>query len=138
MFHKDIDVKQINEACKNSMIEFLNIQVTELGDNYLKGRMPVDERTKQRFGYLHGGASVAFAESLGSIAATCVEKTYGKPCFGLDINANHIKAVTKGYVYGTATPFHLGKSTQVWEIKITNEENELVCISRLTMSVLNK
>ena len=138
MFRKDISIKEINEACKDSLIEFLEIEVTELGDNFLKGRMPVNNKVKQRFGYLHGGASVAFAESLGSIAATCIEKVGESPCFGLDINANHIKAVRDGYVYGIASPFHIGKSTQVWEIKITNEEGELVCISRLTMAVLNK
>jgi 1,4-dihydroxy-2-naphthoyl-CoA hydrolase len=99
--------------------------------------MPVDHRTKQPLGLLHGGASVALAETLGSVAATlCVDDT--RFCVGLEINANHIKAVRDGFVTGTTRPIHIGKQTQVWEIRITNESGEVVCISRITMAVLEK
>ena len=99
--------------------------------------MPVDHRTKQPFGFLHGGASVALAESLGSIAANFAIDQTKQYCVGLDINANHVRAVKEGYVYGISKPLHIGKSTHVWEIKITNEEKKLVCISRITMAIID-
>lgn len=120
------------------MVEHLGIEFTEMGEDFLRGKMPVDHRTKQPAGLLHGGASVTLAETLGSTAAyLCVdmEKFY---CVGLDINANHIRAVTDGFVIGTARPLHIGKSTQVWEIKIVDEKEKLVCISRITMSVIKR
>lgn len=116
----------------------LGIRITEIGDDFIKGTMPVDTRTHQPFGILHGGASVVLAESLGSLAANyCVDmqKTY---CVGLDINANHLRSVRSGTVTGTARPVHLGKSTQVWEIRIVDETDKPVCISRLTMAVLSR
>ncbi|MBX2904349.1 MAG: hotdog fold thioesterase [Chitinophagales bacterium] len=113
----------------------MGIEMIEVGDNFLKAKMPVDERTRQPFGILHGGASCVLAETLGSVAGSlCVE--YGKQIVvGLEINANHIRPAKEGWVIGTATPLHLGSTTQVWEIKITNESDKLVCISRLTLAV---
>jgi 1,4-dihydroxy-2-naphthoyl-CoA hydrolase len=114
------------------------MEYTQIGDDFLVGRMPVDYRTHQPLGLLHGGASVALAETLGSVGATMfldLEKQY---CVGLEINANHIKSVRSGYVYGKATAVHIGRKTQVWEIRITSEAGDLVCISRITMAVLDR
>jgi len=122
---------------QNCLVGHLGIEITEIGEDYIKGKMPVDHRTTQPYGILHGGASVALAESLGSIAATFTVDQNKQYCVGLDINANHVRAVREGYVYGITRPLHLGKSTQVWEIKITNEEDKLVCISRITMVVMD-
>lgn len=123
---------------KNTIIELLGIEFIELGDDYLSARMPVDERTKQPLGIMHGGASCVLAETIGSTAANfCVDYNQFY-CVGLDINTNHVRAVRQGYVMGTAKPFHLGKSTQVWGIEIVDEKNKLVSITRLTMAVLNK
>ncbi len=120
------------------MIDHLGIEFLEVGDDYIKAKMPVDHRTIQPFGLLHGGASVALAETLGSVAANlCVDREK-KMCVGLEINANHIRPVTNGFVYGIARPIHIGASTQVWEIRIQNEQEKLVCISRLTLAVLDK
>ena len=118
-----------------SMSDYVGIEFTEIGDDYLTGRMPVDQRTTQPYGILHGGASCVLAETLGSVAgALCIDHAKNI-VVGLEINANHIRAAKQGYVYGTARPIHVGRSTQVWEIKITNEINQLVCISRLTLAV---
>lgn len=120
------------------MLAHLGIVMTEIGDDYLKATMPVDHRTHQPFGLLHGGASVALAESLGSMGAyLCVDPTLYN-VVGLEINANHIRAVREGHVTGTARPIHIGKSTQLWEIRITDEADKLVCISRITLAVLAK
>ena len=130
------DLETINSLNANSMVEYLGMRVTEVGDDYLRGTMPVDARTKQPFGLLHGGASVALAESLGSLAGTmCLDATK-EMAVGLDINANHVRAVTEGVVTATARPLHLGRSTQVWEIRIEDERGKLVCISRLTLAVV--
>jgi 1,4-dihydroxy-2-naphthoyl-CoA hydrolase len=123
---------------RGNMVGFLGIEFTEVGPDYVCAKMPVDERTRQPMGLLHGGASVALAETLGSIAAYCTIDPDKQYCVGLDINANHVRAVSDGFVYGKATPLHLGRSTQVWEIRITDETGKLVCISRLTMSVLDR
>lgn len=117
------------------MLEHLDIQIIELGDDYLKASMPVDHRTRQPMGLLHGGASLVLAESLGSIAGNlAVEAEYY--CVGLEINGNHISSLTEGLITGQAKPIHIGKTTQVWEIKISSETGKLVCISRLTLAVL--
>lgn len=121
-----------------TMGHHLGFEWVEIGPDYLSMRMPVDERTKQPYGILHGGASCALAETVGSLGAAYTLDPDKKICVGLDINANHLKAVRSGYVTGRANPVHLGKSTQVWEIKITNENAELVCVSRLTMAILDK
>ncbi len=119
------------------MLEHLGIELVELGDNYLIGKMPVDHRTVQPMNILHGGASVALAESLGSIGSYLTVDHSLYQCVGVEINANHIRPVSKGFVYGMAKPIHLGNKSQVWSIEITNEEKKLVCISRITMAVIS-
>ena len=132
-------LEEVQQRRTGTMVEHTGIQITEVGSDFLKGTMPVDHRTIQPMGILHGGASVALAETLGSLAANVVVDNEKNYCVGLDINANHIRAVVKGKsVTGVARPIHLGSSTQVWTIEISNEEGKLVCISRLTMAVLTK
>ena len=127
-------VEQIQERCKNTLIEHLGIEILEIGDDYLKAKMPVDHRTRQTAGILHGGASAALAETLGSIAAgLCVDRET-KGVVGIEINANHIRPVHDGWVTGVTRPIHVGKATQIWEIKIHNQQEQLVCISRLTLA----
>lgn len=128
----------LNQMNGGNMAGFLGIEFTEVGPDYVCARMPVDERTRQPMGLLHGGASVVLAETLGSIAAYCTIDAARQSCVGLDINANHVRGVSEGFVYGKATPLHLGRSTQVWEIRITDGAGKLVCISRLTMAVLDR
>ncbi len=120
------------------MTKHLGILYTEVGKDYLCGTMPVDERTKQPLGVLHGGASVVLAESLGSMGANCLINPETHFCVGQEVNANHVRKMTEGIVTGKATVVHAGKSTQVWDIRITNEKDELVCISRLTVAVIAK
>lgn len=138
MFNPKASLEIINQMSKNTLVEHLDIEVIEIGKDYIVGRMPVDHRTHQPMGLLHGGASVVLAETLGSIAATLTVNLEEQYCVGLDINANHIKSVKSGFVYGKTSAIHIGKKTQVWEIRITNEADELICISRLTMAVLDK
>ena len=138
MFHPQATLDIINQMSKNTLVEHLGIEIIEMGTDYLIGKMPVDHRTHQPLGMLHGGASVVLAETLGSIAATLTLDQQKQYCVGLDINANHIKSVKNGFVYGKTIPIHVGKKTQVWEIKITNEVEELICISRITMAVLDR
>jgi len=129
------DLERINAWNRGCLVEHLGMVVTEIGDDWLRGTMPVDARTKQPFGLLHGGASVALAESLGSLAGNlCLDPS--EMAVGLDINANHVRAVTAGVVTGTARAVHVGRSTQVWEIRIEDERAKLVCISRLTLAVV--
>jgi uncharacterized protein (TIGR00369 family) len=133
-----IDLAKVTERSRNTMSEYLGIEFTDVGEDFLVARMSVDHRTKQPVGIMHGGASCVLAETLGSTAAQfCVDmdKFY---CVGLDINTNHIRAMREGYVIATAKPYHLGKSTQVWGIEIRNEEGKLVSVNRLTMAVLDK
>lgn len=120
------------------MVEHLGMELTEVGPDFLAGKMPVDHRTKQPMGLLHGGASVALAETLGSLAANLHVDQRTQACVGLEINANHLRSVREGYVYGRAAALHLGRSTQVWEIRITTETGDLSCISRITMAVIEK
>ncbi len=123
---------------KNTMMEHLDIRITEVGPDYISGSMPVDHRTKQPAGLLHGGASVVLAETLGSIAANLVVNPVDCTCVGLEINANHLRAVKEGLVHGTARPVHIGATTQVWSIEIKDERGRMVCLSRLTMAVLHR
>ena len=123
---------------QQTMMEHLDIQLTELGPDHISGSMPVDQRTKQPAGLLHGGASVVLAETLGSIAANLVVNPSDCTCVGLEINANHLRAVKEGRVIGTARPVHLGATTQVWSIEIKDERGRMVCLSRLTMAVLHR
>lgn len=131
-------LEQLNASRRNTLLETLDIRLTEIGDDYVRGTMPVDARTHQPYGLLHGGASVALAETLGSMAAMLCIDTSCQVTVGLDINANHLRAVTSGIVTGTARPLHVGRSTQVWEIRIEEETGKLVCIARLTMAVVPK
>ncbi len=134
----DITVSFVNDRGKNTMMEHLGIEFTEIGDDFLVAKMPVDHRTKQPVGIMHGGASCVLAESVGSTAANmCVDQNYFY-CVGLDINTNHIRSIREGYVFATAKPFHIGKSTHVWGIEIVNEEKKIISVNRLTMTVLNK
>ena len=130
------DLDRINAWNGNSMIDHLGMRITEIGDDFIRGTMPVDQRTKQPFGLLHGGASVALAETLGSLAGTMCLDAAKEMAVGIDINANHVRAVTGGVVTGTARPLHVGRNTQVWDIRIENEDGKLVCISRLTLAVV--
>ena len=127
----------INAGSINNMAEHLGIEIVEVGEDFIKGRMPVDQRTTQPFGLLHGGASVALAETLGSIGGGLCAGFPEKTVVGVEINANHIKAARSGFVTGIAKPIHIGNLTQVWEIKIENEKNQLVCVSRLTLAVID-
>ena len=123
---------KIQDSIKNSMISTIGIEITEVGDDYVCGKMPVDERTVQIFGILHGGASVTLAESLGSIAGYMKIDQETEAVMGIEINANHIKSVKEGWVYGKASPIIIGKKIQVWEIQITDDEKKLVCIDIFT------
>ncbi|MCU0451738.1 MAG: hotdog fold thioesterase [Bernardetiaceae bacterium] len=135
MFIKKFTLSELNAPGRSSMAQHLGIEFTELGPDFVQARMPVDHRTQQPMGLLHGGASVVLAETLGSVAGWMAAPE-GFHCVGLEINANHLRGVTSGFVYGQASPLHVGRSTQVWEIKITNEEGKLVCVSRLTVAVV--
>ncbi len=134
----DYSLIDILPLTKNNMVEHLGIEITEIGSDFLKGKMPVDHRTVQPMNILHGGASVALAETLGSIAAVLTVEPSKYSCVGMEINANHIRPVSSGYVYATARPVHLGKKSQVWTIDIVNEQDKIVCVSRITMAVIDK
>jgi 1,4-dihydroxy-2-naphthoyl-CoA hydrolase len=136
IWKQDPDLARINGWSANTMMETLGIRITAVGDDWLQGTMPVDHRTHQPYGLLHGGASVVLAETLGSTAAMLTLDPAQEIAVGLDINANHIRGVRSGSVTGTARKLHLGRSTQVWEIRIESEDGALVCISRLTMAVV--
>jgi 1,4-dihydroxy-2-naphthoyl-CoA hydrolase len=120
------------------MNELLGIRITELGENFIKATMPVDKRTHQAYGILHGGASAALAETLGSIGSVIIVDPEQYICVGVEINANHIRSVRDGFVTGTAVPLHIGASSHVWEIKIVDKNDKLVCVSRLTVFVKKK
>lgn len=121
-----------NQGCA---VSHLGIEFTEIGDDFLRARVPVDARTKQPYGLLHGGVSVVLAETLGSVGAACACPA-GHRAVGLDINANHLRSATQGWVTGTARPVHIGKTTHVWQIDMVNEAGELTCVSRITMAIL--
>lgn len=138
IWFKSLTPAEANARAKDSMLAHLGIEMLESGDDYLKARMPVDARTRQPGGVLHGGASVTLAETLASWAATMCTDPARQYCVGLEINANHVRAVPSGHVTGTARPAHLGRTTQIWEIRIENDEGKLVCLARCTMAVLDK
>lgn len=135
-FKKEFSLQKLQFMSARTMGEHIGIVFTEIGDDYLKATMPVDQRTRQPYGLLHGGASVALAETLGSVASSLVIDTSVFICVGIEINANHIRSARQGLVTGIATPLHLGSSTHVWDIKIHDERERLVCISRLTVAIL--
>lgn len=131
-----VTIDEINHRCKNTMVDHLGIEFIEVGDLHMSARMPVDRRTNQPLGIVHGGATAALAETVGSAAANyCVEP--GKVCVGLDLNINHLRAVGAGFVIAVAKPLHIGRRTQVWEIKIENEAKQLISAARLTIAVIN-
>ena len=137
IWKKPLTLELLHSAHANTAIAHLGIEITEIGDDFLRGRVPVDERTRQPYGLLHGGVSVVLAETLGSMGAfySCPA---GQRAVGLDINANHLRSVTSGYVYGTVTPVHVGQRTHVWNIQIVDEAARPVCISRLTVMVVER
>ncbi|MET0506397.1 MAG: hotdog fold thioesterase [Luteibacter sp.] len=136
IWKQPLDLARINGWSRGTMMETLDIRFTDFGDDWIRGTMPVDHRTQQPFGLLHGGASVVLAETLGSTAALLTLDVEKEVAVGLDINANHIRGVRGGVVSGTAKAVHLGRTTQVWEIRIEEEHGKLVCVSRLTMAVI--
>lgn len=137
-FKENITAEQVNVRGSKTLVEHLDIQITEVGSDFLKGDMPVDERTIQPLGLLHGGASCVLAESLGSIAANMVLDNSKLVAVGQSINASHVRSARSGRVVGVAKAVHLGRTSQVWEILIHDESEKLVCISRLTMAVIEK
>lgn len=138
MISSNLDLESINKSSKANAVGHLGIELTEVGENYVCGKMPVDHRTTQPFGVLHGGASVLFAETLGSFGSSFYLDLSKEYPVGLEINANHVRSVNEGFVYGKAILVHGGKKTHIWDIRITNEAGQLVCISRLTVAVIEK
>jgi len=138
IFKPEISLETLNKLSANSMVAHLGIEYTAMGEDYIEAKMPVDHRTHQPLGLLHGGASVALAETLGSVAALCCLDSSRQYPVGVEINANHIKSVRDGFVVGRVNPIHIGKKTQVWEIRINSEKNELICISRITIAILDR
>ena len=135
-FKKDLAIPHLCELGKGTMSEYLGIVWTELGSDFIKATMPVDHRTKQPYGLLHGGASCVLAETIGSVASAMVVDHARFYCVGLEINANHVRSAREGVVTGIAKPLHIGVSTHVWDIRIYDEKEKLICVSRLTVTVL--
>ena len=135
-FNKQLALEDFHSLEKDTMGAYVGIEWVELGKDFLKAKMPVDHRTKQPYGLLHGGASCVLAETIGSIASAMVVDHSKFVCVGLEINANHVRSARDGYVTGVATPLHLGANTHVWDIKIYDALDKLVCISRLTVAVI--
>jgi uncharacterized protein (TIGR00369 family) len=135
IWQRPLSIEILTAAGRNTAVERLGIEFLEVGDDFVKGRVPVDERTLQPDGLLHGGVSVVLAETLGSCgAAHCLPA--GHRCVGLEINANHLKATASGWVTGVARPLHIGRTTHVWQIELSNDAGQLTCVSRLTMAIL--
>jgi 1,4-dihydroxy-2-naphthoyl-CoA hydrolase len=137
-FDKNASLDNIKTLGNRTMTEHLGLEFIEIGKDFLKAKLPVDHRTIQAYGLLHGGASCVLAETLGSVASFLVIDSSQYLCVGIEINANHIRSAKEGFVYGVCSPLHLGSSTHVWDIRITNEEEKLVCISRLTVAIMKK
>jgi 1,4-dihydroxy-2-naphthoyl-CoA hydrolase len=138
IWFQHVTLEEVERQRRNTLVEHLGIHVTEIGDDYLAGTMPVDARTHQPLGILHGGASVALAETLGSMAANLCVDMRRFVCVGQEINANHIRPVTSGLVTGRARPVHIGRRSQVWQIEIHDERARLVCISRITLATVER
>lgn len=136
IWFRDVTLDDLLSHCRNTLVEHLGMRLTEIGPDYLRGTLPVDRRTHQTMGILHGGASAALAETLGSIAGNLCVDTTRFVCVGQEINANHVRPIASGEVTGTARPIHIGRRTQVWQIEIRDPRERLVCISRLTLAVL--
>lgn len=138
IWNSPVNLETLAEISKGTLVEYLDIQFTEIGDDYLIATMPVTPKVHQPHGILHGGASCVLAESVGSMAANFSVDNEKYYCVGLEINANHIRTAKEGLLYATAKPFHLGSTTQVWEILIKNRLDKLICVSRLTLAVLKR
>jgi 1,4-dihydroxy-2-naphthoyl-CoA hydrolase len=136
IWYKELSIQFLNDRGRNTMSEFLGIQFTEVGDDFLTATMPVNERTKQPIGILHGGANVVLAETIASTAANAAIDIARFYCVGLEINANHLRSVTEGIVTATTSPIHVGRTTQVWQVTIYNQEGKPTCISRMTAAVI--
>ncbi len=137
-FKKELNLEKLNGFSKDTMNDYIGIKFIEVGENFLRASMPVDHRTKQAYGLLHGGASVTLAETVGSVASAMVIDPEQFICVGVEINANHLKSVRDGFVTATSIPLHLGLSSHVWEIKILDQHDKLICVSRLTVYVIRK
>ena len=137
-FNKNITLDDLSGIRANTMAEFLGLKWVEIGDDFLKMSMPVNDTTRQPYGFLHGGASCALAETVGSVASSLVIDTTEFYCVGLEINANHLRSVSEGIVTAIAQPLHLGRSTHVWDIKIYDDKEKLFCVSRLTVAIVPK
>lgn len=135
IWKKPISVEELTAAHKDTAVERLGIEFLEVGDDFIRARVPVDSRTKQPYGLLHGGVSVVLAETLGSCGAA-YSSPEGHRAVGLDINANHLRGATQGWVTGITRPVHIGRTTQVWQIDMSNDAGEMTCVSRITMAVL--
>jgi len=138
IWFKEFSIEDLNRRGKKMMIEFLDIEFTEIGDDFLKATMPVNDRTKQPIGILHGGANMVLAETIASVAANSVVDSTQFYCVGLEINANHIRSVKEGLVTAVTSPVHLGRTTQIWQINIFDEAGKQTCISRMTASVISR
>jgi 1,4-dihydroxy-2-naphthoyl-CoA hydrolase len=136
IWHLKPTIENLRDRSKGTLVDHIGIEFLEIGEDYIKAKMPVDERTIQPYGILHGGASLVLAETLGSVAATLCVDTKKERCVGLEINANHVRPVSTGYVYGVTRPIHTGRTTHIWEIKILDREDNLVCVSRLTLAIV--
>ncbi|MEO7446001.1 MAG: PaaI family thioesterase [Ferruginibacter sp.] len=137
-FNKDVSLETLEQSLTGTMAENLDMEWEEIGDNYLRMKMPVTDKSRQPYGILHGGASCALAETIGSIGSHLVIDNTRFRCVGLEINANHVSAVNEGIIYAIAKPLHLGRSTHIWDIRITSGPGKLVCVSRLTVAILEK
>ena len=135
-FNKQLSVEDLKPLGRETMGEYIGIEWTEVGGDFIKAKMPVDHRTKQPYGLLHGGASCVLSETIGSVASAMVVDHSKFVCVGLEINANHVRSARTGFDTGIATPLHLGANTHVWDIKIHDEIGKLVCISRLTVAII--
>lgn len=135
-FNKEFSIEMIKPLGPGTMAEHIGIEWTEVGDDFIKAKMPVDNRTKQPYGLLHGGASCVLAETIGSVASAMVIDHEKFACVGLEINANHIRSANDGWVTATAKPLHLGNNTHVWDVRIHDEAGKMICVSRLTVAVI--
>ena len=135
IWHRQPCLSAIKKMCENTIDNYLGIEIIEVGDNFLSGKIPVNSNTAQPFGILHGGANIVLAESLGSIASAHVINSETEICFGQEVNASHVRPVSSGFVTGTASPIHLGKRSHIWQIELKNDENKLSCFVKLTMAI---
>jgi 1,4-dihydroxy-2-naphthoyl-CoA hydrolase len=137
-YRKNYIIQELNDLGRGTMAENLGMQFTEIGEDFLKLQMTVDHRSRQPYGLLHGGASAAMAETIGSVASSMCINNEKQICVGMEINCNHLRGVREGVITATAKPLHIGASSHVWDIKIEDENQKLVCVSRLTVAVLKK